>query len=165
MATVAQRLSVAEFEERYRHEKPYYEFWRGEAIQKSMPTWLHSLIVLVLIDLLKEAGFKTGTEVKLKIDPEFHPIPDVIATRGQFEFPYPTRPMEVVVEVLSEDDSMSRVLAKCRAYRDWGFQEIYVVDPASRVIYRWVDRGLEEVTEFAVIPVERVWLSLDDQLR
>ncbi len=165
MATVAQKLSVAEFEQRYRQVKPYYEFWHGEAIQKSMPTWLHGLMVRLLMDLLKEAGLKAGTEVKLKIDPDFHPIPDVIATRGQIELPYPTRALEVVVEVLSDDDSMSRVLAKCRAYQRWGFEEIYVVDPSSRVVFRWVDHGLDEVMQFAAIHVERIWLALDDQLR
>ncbi len=30
------------------------------------------------MELLSGAGYKTGSEVKQKIDPEFHPFPDVI---------------------------------------------------------------------------------------
>jgi Uma2 family endonuclease len=116
------------------------------------------------MDLLTEAGFKAGTEVKLKIDEGLQPIPDVIGTRSPIELPYPTRATEVVVEVLSQEDSMSRVLAKCRAYGEWGFEQIYVVDPASRVVFRWVDRGLKESATFAHFPVARIWLNLERQL-
>jgi Uma2 family endonuclease len=164
MAAIAQKLSVAEFEQKYGHEKPYYEFWHGEAIQKSMATW-HGLVVRILMDLLTEAGFKAATEVTLKIDPDFHPIPDVIGTRGPIEHPNPTRATEVVVEVLSADDPMSLVLYKCRAYQAWGYEQIYVVDPSSRLVFRWVDRGLEEAAAFASIPVNQIWLKLDAQLQ
>ena len=91
MATVSQTLTAAEFEARFGHEKPYYEFWYGEAIQKSMPTWIHGLLQRIVMELLSQAGFKTGSEVKLKIDPQFHPVPDIIATKGNIERPYPTK--------------------------------------------------------------------------
>lgn len=59
------------------------------------------------MNLLSEAGYRAGSEVKLKIDPRSHPIPDVIATRGRVELPYPTKAVEIVIEILSEEDSMS----------------------------------------------------------
>ncbi|HEY6988045.1 MAG TPA: Uma2 family endonuclease [Bryobacteraceae bacterium] len=165
MATVAQKLTVAEFERQYGHEKPYYEFWRGEAVQKSMPTWIHGLLQKIVMNLLGQAGYKAGSEVKLKIDPDFHPLPDVIATRGRIETPYPTKAVEVVVEILSDDDPMWRILTKCRAYQGWGFEQIYVIDPQTRVVFRWTDQRLEEVNAFASIPVDGIWLALDEELR
>jgi Uma2 family endonuclease len=119
MATVATKLSLAEFELQYGGEKPYYEYWYGEPVQKSMPTWLHSLLQKVLVNLLSKAGYKAGAEVKVKIVQEFHPIPDVIATRSPIEHPYPTKPLEVVVEILSDTDPMSRVVSKCLRYQEW----------------------------------------------
>jgi hypothetical protein len=41
---MAPLLTVEEFRVRYAGEKPYYEFWAGEAIQKSHATSLHGLI-------------------------------------------------------------------------------------------------------------------------
>jgi len=165
MAAVVDKLTVAEFEKQYGHEKPYYEFWHGEAVQKSMPTWVHGLLQKILMDLLSEAGFTAGSEVKLKIDPDFHPIPDVIATRGRVEVPYPTKPVEVVIEILSDDDPMSPILTKCRTYQNWGFEQVYVVDPQTRIVFRWADQRLEEVNTLALLPVDRIWSALDQELR
>lgn len=165
MGTAAQKLTVAEFERQYGHEKPYYEFWHGEAVQKSMPTWIHGLLQTILSRLLSEAGYKAGSEVKLRIDPDFHPLPDIIATRGRVEIPYPTKAVEIIIEILSDDDPMWRILTKCRTYAGWGFEQIYVIDPQTRVVFRWTDQRLEEVNAFASISVDRIWLALDEELR
>lgn len=165
MASVAQKLTVAEFEKQYGREKPYYEYWYGEPVQKSRPNWLYGLLQKILMDLLSVAGYKSASEVTLKIDPEFYPIPDIIATRGRIELPYPTKPLEIVIEILSPDDSMSRILTKCNAYRSWGFEQVYVVDPENRAVFAWTDRRLEAVETLALIPVEQICTALDRALQ
>ena len=164
MATVAAKLTVAEFERQYGQEKPYYEYWHGEAIPKSMPNTVHGLLQIIIAALLRQAGYRAGSEVKLKIDPFFHPVPDLIADRSALEAPYPTKALEIVVEILSEDDPYSRIMRKLRTYESWGFQHIYLVDPATRTVSRWHDHRLEEANDLAAIPVERVWSSLDQEL-
>ncbi|SRR5579884_1874376 len=161
MATVASKLSVEEFDKLYSGEKPYYEYWHGEAIQKSIPTWVHALLERILMNLLGKAGYEAGSELKLEIDPDFQPVPDVVGTRQPVEFPYPTRPLEVVIEILSEDDPMSRVLNKLRTYDRWGFEQVYLVDPMKRIVYRWRGNRLEEVDEFAGVSVAEIWSALD----
>jgi len=54
MATVASKLSLEEFHRLYDGEKPYREYWFGEAIAKPMPTSLHSAVQSVLIFLSAE---------------------------------------------------------------------------------------------------------------
>jgi Uma2 family endonuclease len=156
---------VVEFEKQYGQEKPYYEFWNGEAVQKSASTWIHGLLQGILASFLSQAGYTAGSEVKLKIDPDFHPIPDVIATRGRVELPYPTKSVEIVLEILSDDDPMSRILTKCRAYQNWGFEQVYVVDPKTRIVFRWADQRLEEVNTLATVPVDKIWSALEQELR
>ncbi len=163
-ATVLNTLTVTEFEMQFGSEKPYYEFWHGEAIQKSMPTWIHGLLQRILMELLSQAGFKAASEVKLKIDPNFHPVPDVIATAGKIEHPYPTKPVEIIIEILSDDDPMWRVLTKCRTYQTWGFQQIYVVDPIAHLVFRWSEHRLEEVDLLAGQPVSHVWSRLTEAI-
>src|SRR5580693_8734824 len=109
-AVAEQKLSVQEFHARYDGEKPYYEYWDGEAVRKSMPTRIHSLIQKILQRLLDGIGYESGAEVTLKLDPSYEPIPDVIAADGPIGDPYPTSAFEVVIEILSPDDSFSRVL-------------------------------------------------------
>ena len=158
-------LTVEEFERDYGCEKPHYEFWRGEAVQKSLPTWMHGLLQRIIMQLLNASGYKAGSEVKLKIEATFHPVPDIIATRGLVEQPYPTKALEVVVEILSPEDSMFRVLTKCRAYQNWGFEHIYVVDPMERIVFRWVETRLEQVDTLAGIATFEIWKALDAELR
>ncbi|HEY6990515.1 MAG TPA: Uma2 family endonuclease, partial [Bryobacteraceae bacterium] len=131
-------MTVEQFERQYGHEKPYFEFWFGQPVQKAMPTWIHSMLQKIIMRLLDDAGYESGAEVKLKISDDFQPLPDVSAVLpGQVELPYPTRPVELVVEILSPDDQFSQVLGKCQFYGNLGIKNIYVVDPDARQIWSW----------------------------
>ncbi len=165
MLAAGEKLSVSEFESRFGQEKPYYEYWHGAAVQKSMPNSIHGFLEGILVALLKSLGYRAGSEIKLKIDPDLQLIPDVIAKRGIFELPYPVSPLEIAIEILSDEDRMSRILSKCKTYQLWGFEQIYVIDPEARLVFRWVSNRLEEVDEIAGISVHEVWSALDAQLR
>ena len=78
MASTAGSLTLQEFRTRYSGLKPYYEYWSGEAVQKTVPTLIHGLIQTLIALLLKEAGYKAGTEIELRIDNNWQPVPDVI---------------------------------------------------------------------------------------
>ncbi|MGA8593806.1 MAG: Uma2 family endonuclease [Bryobacteraceae bacterium] len=164
MATAADRLSLAEFQVKYGHSDRAYEYWHGEAIPKGMPTWIHGFLQGLLLALLRAAGYKTGGDVELRIAPDAHPRPDVIATKGKMEIPYPTKAVEVVIEVLSPDDTMPHILRKCSAYHEWGFEFIGVVDPESRKVYQWTGRALETTTNLASISVDEIWSALNKAL-
>ena len=167
-AVAEQKLSVQEFHARYDGEKPYHEYWNGEALQKSMPTRMHSLIQKILLRLLDGIGYDSGAEVTLKLDPAYEPIPDVIAD-GAIGDPYPTSPFDVVIEILSPDDSFSRVLRKCRLYEQWGIRQIVVIDPADRLVWRF-ENGAPQETDViarrgdAAITAQTLWDEVDLQL-
>jgi Uma2 family endonuclease len=168
-AIAEQKFSVQEFHARYDGEKPYYEYWDGEAVQKSMPTYLHGLIEGILRQLLNGIGYVSAVEVTLKLDPAYEPIPDVIASDGPIGDPYPTSPFNVVIEILSPQDSFSRVLRKCRLYEQWGIQQIVVIDPADRLVWRF-ENGTPEETDVvasrgdAVISAKALWDEVDREL-
>jgi Uma2 family endonuclease len=168
-AVAQQKLSLQEFHDRYDHEKPYYEYWDGEAVQKSVPTMLHSLIQKILLRLLDGIGYAAGAEVTLKLDPAYEPIPDVIAFEGSIGEPYPTSPFEVAIEILSPDDSFSRVLRKCRLYEQWGIRQIVVIDPKDRLVWRF-EHGAPQETDIvaqrgdAAITAQALWDEVDREL-
>ncbi len=160
-------LSLEEFRCRYAEEKPYYEYWFGEAVQKPAPTVLHALLVSVLLAVLKRAGYKAGPELELRIDPEWQPKPDV-AGWTRTEIPYPTQPVDVVVEVLSPEDRMQRVIAKCRNYERVGIGAIFVMDPETRDAWKWSPstHNLERISEMTLpngnqVSVKDLWAELE----
>lgn len=168
-AVEERKLSLEAFHCRYSGEKPYFEYWDGEAIQKSSPTRLHSLIREILVRLLGAMGYDSGQEITLKLDPAYEPIPDVIAAEGQIGDPYPTEPFEIVIEILSPEDSFSRVLRKCRLYETWGIRQVIVVDPKARLIWLFENCSPRETNTIAkrgecVILAQELWAEVDRRL-
>jgi Uma2 family endonuclease len=160
------RLSLEEFHRRFGGEKPYFEFWDGEAVQKSMPTRLHSLIQKILVKWLDALGYEAGQEITLKLDPAYEPIPDVIAAEGSIGDPYPTEPFEVAIEILSPDDSSSRTLRKCRLYKSWGIRQVVVIDPIAREVWSFGNGALQKTDVVAsrgdrVITAGELWAEVD----
>ena len=156
-------MTLEQFDRQYANQKPYFEYWFGTPVQKTMPTWIHSLLQKIIMRLLDDAGYESAAEVKLKISSDFQPLPDVAAVfPGQIEGPYPTRPVEVVVEILSPDDQFSEVISKCRFYSGLGIPNIYVVDPQARRVLSWESsESLQPTGHLTSIPVVDIWSELD----
>jgi Uma2 family endonuclease len=165
MVAVAEKLTLSEFQARYETGDRSYEYWHGRAMPKGMPTWIHGILQRIVMELLTEAGYTAGSEVELRIVPDARPKPDVIATKESVEDPYPTAAVDVVVEILSPDDAMAYVIEKCRAYQDWGFPGIYVVDPESRLVFRWTGSALEISELLTSLPSATIWERLEKALR
>jgi len=136
MATAVQSLTPEEFHSRYNGEKPNWEYWHGEAIQKSVPTFLHGLLQRLIMQFLVVAGYEAASEVELRIEADWNPVPDVIACT-EVQHPYPTKSFEIVVEVLSPDDKVDFTLKKCRRYGQVGIQRIYLLDPEGTEGWEW----------------------------
>ncbi len=87
MSAVAERrLSLDEFRRRGRQRETVLRVLGRDAVQKSMPTRLHSLIQKILVQHLGDQGaalgYEAGQEIALRLDPAHEPIPDAIAAEG-----------------------------------------------------------------------------------
>lgn len=162
MAATTAKLTLSQFQEQFGHSAHAYEFWYGDAIPKSIPTWVHGLLQAILVQLLKEAGFYSASEVELRIDPDAQPRPDVIAAKRKPSGRYPTQAVDVVVEIVSDDESFPHLKDKCRKYKAWGFEHVYIIDPSDRSVIEW-NGSLVETNNLAGIPVARIWQELDQQ--
>ena len=132
-------LTLEEFRQRYAHSEKPYEFWYGEAIEKSVPTWLHSFLQIILGKIFLGLGYNAASELELRIDPQFQPRPDLVATRRAVTARYPTKAeeIEIVVEILSPEDALARVYAKCEEYARIGIKQIFIADPESETGWVW----------------------------
>jgi Uma2 family endonuclease len=171
MPTVLEhKLTKEEFHARYDGEKPYHEYWDGEAVKKPGGTWRHGIAQGVLVDLLDEIGYQSIMGVTLHLNPSYELIPDVIALEEPLRADYPTEPFEVVIEILMPQDPFSRIMRKCRLYEKWGIRQIVLVDPEERLAWRLASGSLREADVIAFrgeakIPAQALWDEVDLQYK
>jgi Uma2 family endonuclease len=119
--------------------------------------------------MLRELGYYSYSEVTLRIDPHWEPIPDVIGVLVQPAGEYPTEPVDVVVELLSPKDQFSLVQEKCERYSALSVKDILVLDPVRQKAWFWhsVMQSLlaaHEDCKFEsgrTLILENVWSRLD----
>jgi Uma2 family endonuclease len=117
-------------------EKPNREFRDGVLYPKAMPTKLHSIIQRVLLTLLESQGVRPYPELTLCLSPSKYLIPD-IAVADDFPGPYPTEPVRLCCEILSPEDPLGTILAKCEEYHSWGVPFCWVIDPAKKAAWEY----------------------------
>jgi Uma2 family endonuclease len=119
-----------------RTEKPYCEYIDGILRSKPMPTLRHGFVQSVLLILLRRQGIQAFPEVTVRLSETKFLIPDVIAART-IQGPYPTEPVLLCVEILSPDDRLGAMLAKCEQYHSWGVPFCWVIDPEKQTAWQY----------------------------
>jgi Uma2 family endonuclease len=141
---MASSVAVVSVEDYLRlNAKPACEYWDGEVTQKAMGTKLHSYLQFALLAALKQQGKQPYPELAVRVSPTRFLIPDV-AVAEAFEGPYPTEPVLLCCEVLSPEDRLGAMLAKCEEYHAWGVPYCWVVDPVKRSAWQY-HKGEEPV--------------------
>ena len=164
-------VSLEEFQTRYANAGPY-EYWFGEVVQKSVPTWLHAMLQALLAEIFYEQGYFSGSELDLRISRDFQPRPDVAASLVLESHAYPTKPIDIIAEILSPDDDMTSVVRKCGYYADLGIAQIYVFDPVARWAAKWESatgklQRIDELklTNGSIVRVHDIFARFDDRLK
>jgi Uma2 family endonuclease len=117
-------------------EKPNREYRDGVLFSKAMPTKLHSIIQRVLLTMLQDRGVSAFPELTLCLSATKYLIPDV-AVAGDFPGPYPTEAVRLCCEILSPEDRLGTMLAKCEEYHAWGVPFCWVIDPVKRSAWEY----------------------------
>ena len=120
--------------------KPNAEYSEGEIRRKPMPTYLHNLLEFLLVMLLRKQGVNAMHEIRVHPRPNRFLIPDVIAADVSLD-PYPTEPVTLCVEILSPEDRVGSMLAKCEEYHAWGVPYCWVIDPVQQSAWQYDAQG------------------------
>lgn len=76
---------------------------------------------------------------------------------------YLTHPPLIVIEILSPEDSLRSMQEEFTNYQRFGIQNIWIIDPGSRLAYRYTDTGLEQVqTDELTVPETPIRVVLDE---
>jgi Uma2 family endonuclease len=130
--------------------RPNCEYINGVLRPKPMPTRKHGLMQSWLAELIRRGfpEFEAASEVTVRIQPNRYLVPDLLVQRrDRIQDPYPIDPVHLCVEILSPDDRMSEVFAKCEEYHAWGVPDTWIVDPEA--LRGWVYRNGERPHEVA----------------
>jgi len=89
-------------------------------------------------------------------------IPDVIAART-IQSPYPTEPVQLCVEILSPDDRLGAMLAKCEQYHSWGVPFCWVIDPEKQTAWQYhAGREPERLEQGGVLQAGELSVRLEE---
>ena len=74
-----------------------------------------------------------------------------------------TRPPLIAIEILSPEDTLTAMRTKSAEYREFGVENIWIIDPEPRLAYCYSEAGLEEVrTGELTVPGTPVRVVLSD---
>lgn len=141
-------------------QKPNREYRDGVLYSKAMPTKLHSIIQRVLLTLLQNQGAPAFPELTLCISATRYLIPDV-AVADDFPGPYPTEPVRLCCEILSPEDRLGAMLAKCEEYHAWGVPSCWVIDPVKRAAWEYHSCG-EPMRAISTLSAGDISVELDE---
>src|SRR2546427_466977 len=99
--------------------KPNCEYEDGVLHPKPMPTFSHSNLQYIATALLRGQGAHAFPELTVRLSPTKFLVPDVAVVR-HVEGNYPTEPVILCIEILSPEQGLGEMLAKCEQYHAWG---------------------------------------------
>jgi Uma2 family endonuclease len=143
---VSTAVPVAEYLRTTYH--PDMEYMDGQLVERSVGDRLHSRTQAILARLLgaseSDRGYEVFTEQRIVIaERRRYLIPDICVKAVPYNpVPILERP-DLVIEILSPDDTLTAVSKKCSIYRNAGIPAIWVVDPYRKAIYSYGADGMQ----------------------
>ena len=132
--------------------EPDAEYVDGVIEERPTGEWNHADWQAAVVEFFRmrrtEWNIRVAPELRLQVTSENYRVPDVtILDRSQPIEQIITRPPIAVIEILSPEDSLARMLAKLREYVQMGIQTILVLNPGGDDHYRFSAFGLTPLKE------------------
>ena len=129
---------------------PDREYVDGRIEERNLGEKDHSLIQRYLTFLFmlrrQEWGVEVFPELRTQTQSRRFRVPDVLVTRAEDKFErYVTSAPLIAIEILSPEDRLTAMQSKAEEYRDFGVENIWIIDPARRVACRYDGTSLEEI--------------------
>jgi Uma2 family endonuclease len=134
--------------------RPDCDYVDGVVEERNVGEWDHSLVqsrfTQYFLNIGKEAELFGVVELRIRVRPGKFRIPDVCVVRGKPNEQVLTHPPLLCIEILSKDDTISKMNERIRDYLEFGVPVVWVVDPREKRIWIYRGSGLEEAAGNAV---------------
>src|SRR5262249_25461028 len=124
--------------------------------ERNIGDWLHSLTQSNIIYALgrKYRRFYALPALRSNTAPTRYRLPDVTVLLSRPATDYMFDPAHIVIEILSEDDRMTKVLEKLAEYESKGVPHIWLVDPRLKLMSVYQSGDLKHVETFRAGDIE-----------
>ena len=140
--------------------KPNCEYRDGVLYPKALATTAHGVLQFTVALMLIRLGLQAAPEVTVRLSPAKYLVPDVIAA-PVLQNPYPTDPVLLCCEILSPEDELGAMFAKCEEYHAWGVPYCWVIDPVKRTAWEY-NAGAEPARVTEALHAGQHAVSLDE---
>jgi Uma2 family endonuclease len=148
---------------------PDVEYVDGVLVERNVGDLLHGLIQRNLTVVLtnKYPGIFAIPELRSQTGATRYRLPDICVMLQLPKTRYLDHAAYVAIEILSEDDRVSRLMEKLEEYDRKGVANVWVIDPRLRTMYVYSNGVLAEVREggLATIGEPRLELTRDEIFR
>jgi Uma2 family endonuclease len=128
---------------------PDCEYVDGEIQERNLGEIDHSRLQVAVVAYFyarrAELGIEVLSEVRVQVAAHRFRVPDVSVIVGRAEGRIVTRPPLIVVEILSPEDTVGRLMERVQDYSEFGVPNIWVIDPSKRSGYTASFEGLRRV--------------------
>lgn len=158
--------SVLVSEEEYLRSsyEPDCDYIDGRIEERSVGEYEHSGVQTTIATILSIAGpawgLKVKVECRLQVAPKRYRVPDIMVLRQEQKVSRIVREAPLIcIEVLSPEDSWSRLREKLNDYLAMGVANVWCFDPETREVRIYTVDGFDVVTAPALY-VERTAIHL-----
>ncbi|MBZ5621371.1 MAG: Uma2 family endonuclease [Acidobacteriia bacterium] len=147
---------------------PDVEYVDGVLVEPNVGDWLHSLIQSNVVYHLrrKYPNIYAVAELRSQTRTTRYRLPDVCVVLAAPKTKYLLDAAFLAVEILSEDDRMSKTMEKLEEYDQKGVANIWVIDPRLRKMSIYSGGSLSEVRGDVIATSDpRLELTRDDIFR
>jgi Uma2 family endonuclease len=88
-----------------------------------------------------------GVEIHTNVASGVYRLPDVVVGYAGSWDPILSKPPLIVIELLSLDDRHRKMLQKGREYSAMGIENIWLIDPGTRIVQRWQENAFVIVSD------------------
>jgi Uma2 family endonuclease len=126
---------------------PDVEYVDGVLVERNVGDWLHSLIQrnLIVAFTVKYPHVFAVPELRSKTRETRFRLPDVCILLHPPQTKYLLDAAFLAIEILSEDDPMTRIMEKLEEYAQKGVPNIWVIDPRLKMMSVYSQGALQEV--------------------
>ena len=143
MASVKEYLSTS-----YR---PDCEYVDGVIVERNVGERDHSALqgatLAWFYNRRKELGVAAFPEQRVQVTATRLRVPDVCVTLGTPTQQIFTKPPFVCIEILSPEDRLSAMQERVTDYLGMGVPYVWMLDPKTRLAYRWSAAGMHRIPE------------------
>ncbi len=143
---------------------PDVEYVDGLLVERNVGDWLHSLIQSNSIFALRKkySFIKVVPELRSRTTETRYRLPDVCVLLAPPKTRYLTDAAHIAIEILSDDDRMSKMLEKLEEYAAKGVPNIWLIDPRLKRISIYAGGSLELVKGDTISTSDGIELTRDE---